>query len=147
MPRKQAPKQAADTGLRPNAYTLREAAGLCGVSRGTVRRYLDEGGRPGRFPNAFQDADGVWRIPVPDLIAAGLKPGKPTAPDSAPPVVVQADETEELRRRVAVAERETEVLRAEVERLWGLVGTLTQAALPARSSGLRGLFRRRGAES
>ena len=54
--------------LRRPRFTLREAAERTGVSQSTVRRRLDAGD----FPNAEQDAAGVWHVPVEDLLAAGL---------------------------------------------------------------------------
>jgi hypothetical protein len=49
------------------ALTLSEAAAACGVSRSTVKRKLAE------FGNAYRDGDGVWRVPIADLLGAGLK--------------------------------------------------------------------------
>ena len=51
---------------RPS-WTLSEAAALCGVSRSTVRRYREDG----RFPHAFKDTAGLWKIPTEDLLAVG----------------------------------------------------------------------------
>lgn len=146
------PEYPGGTGV---SYTLREAADITGKARGTIRRYLDEGGRPGRFPNASQDAEGVWRIPLADLIAAGLSVtarygGEAEKPETGGVSDVERlrAEAEELRQRVAVAEANAEVVRAEVERLWMLVAAqttqitnLTAAALPAKASGWR-LFRK-----
>jgi hypothetical protein len=47
--------------------TLTEAADACGVSRSTIKRRLPE------FANARQDDSGSWRVPVSDLLGAGLK--------------------------------------------------------------------------
>lgn len=53
------------------ALTLAEAADACGVGRGTIYRWLDRGA----FPNAYREQPGgIWRIPVVDLEAAGLRP-------------------------------------------------------------------------
>ena len=54
---------------RPS-WTINASADLCGVSKSTVRRYLDAG----RFPNAFKDTRGAWKIPIEDLLAVGWKP-------------------------------------------------------------------------
>ena len=54
-------------------FTLSEAAERTSASRSTLRRRLDEGA----FPNASKDDEGVWRIPVEDLLAAGLTMSKP----------------------------------------------------------------------
>jgi excisionase family DNA binding protein len=62
--------------------TLSEAAGLCGVSRSTVRRLLDRG----ELEGAVQDERGVWRVPVSALTSAGLTAADTahrTAPDTA----------------------------------------------------------------
>lgn len=57
----------------PRSFTLTEAAAVSGVSRVTLRRWLDAG----RFPSAFQQppvgkAPATWLIPAADLIAQGL---------------------------------------------------------------------------
>jgi hypothetical protein len=70
------------TGL---SLTIAEAAGLCGVSASTIRRYL----AAGRFPTAHQEPGpipgqrGLWRIPTQDLLAAGLRPRQAHRPDQA----------------------------------------------------------------
>lgn len=51
-------------------FTLAEAAILVGVSRSSVRRRLDQGA----FSNAYKTPSGIWKIPLPDLLEAGLKP-------------------------------------------------------------------------
>jgi hypothetical protein len=56
------------TGTRP-AWTLTEAVERTGASRSTLRRYRDAG----KFPHAYKDSSGVWRFPVPDLLAAGFR--------------------------------------------------------------------------
>lgn len=60
-------------------WTLTQAAEQCSVSRSTIRRYRESG----KFPNA-EKIGGQWRIPVTDLIAAGLRPGKPAPPEELP---------------------------------------------------------------
>lgn len=89
--------------------TIKEAAKACGVSDKTIRRNLD------KFPNAHRlDAPsgpqaGPWVIPVPDLIAAGYKPGTPAPPDEptkpAPPRRAGTAD-DELRKRVDTLEAE-----------------------------------------
>lgn len=61
---------------RPS-WGVQQAARECGVSPATIRRRLKDGS----LPNAAQGARGAWSIPITDLIAAGLKPGKPSPPD------------------------------------------------------------------
>lgn len=60
------------SGNRP-AWTLTEAVERTGASRSTIRRYREAG----RFPNAYKDTTGVWRFPLEDLLAVGLKPSAP----------------------------------------------------------------------
>lgn len=63
-------------------WTVAQAARECGVSPDTIRRRL----KADAFPNADRSGkQGAWRIPVEDLIAAGLTPGKPSAPAQAVP--------------------------------------------------------------
>ena len=74
-------------------FTQAEAAVQCGVSPITIRRKRESG----QFPNAHQaDSRGTWVIPMADLLAAGLNPGKPTSPDPTPtsPDPKQADAAE-----------------------------------------------------
>jgi hypothetical protein len=54
--------------------TLKEAAEACRVSLSTIQR------RQGEFANAYQDGTGTWRVPISDLLGAGLKL-RPSAPD------------------------------------------------------------------
>lgn len=88
----------------PVRLTLTQAASETGTSLSTIKRRL----RGGAFPNAGQDHGGRWLIPVTDLIAAGLRPGRPAPPDPLPDSVTQvgdlAAENAELRTRLAVAE-------------------------------------------
>lgn len=58
-------------------WTLSVAATECGVSKSTIKRRL----AAGDFPNAAKGARGAWTVPVTDLIAAGLEPGRPSPPD------------------------------------------------------------------
>ena len=68
----------SDPPERPS-LTLSEAAEACGVSRSTIRRKHEAG----EFPNAYKAGpDNAWRIPVTDLLGAGLKPGRPSPPDA-----------------------------------------------------------------
>lgn len=84
--------------------TVKEAVGATQTSESTVKRRL----RAGAFPNAVQTADGKWMIPLGDLSAAGLRPGKIAKPDPVtPPADLARDlaaENAELRQRLAVAE-------------------------------------------
>lgn len=51
-------------------FTLTEASTLVLTSRSTLRRRLDQGD----FPDAYRDSKGVWKIPLTNLLAAGLHP-------------------------------------------------------------------------
>lgn len=53
--------------------TLNAAAVACGVSRSTMRRRRESGA----FPAAYTDTDGVWQVPVGDLLAAGFTLARP----------------------------------------------------------------------
>lgn len=46
--------------------TLTEAADACGVSHSTIKRKQSE------FAHAYKDQTGTWRVPVSDLLGAGL---------------------------------------------------------------------------
>lgn len=53
------------------SLTVEQAARACRVRRIAIERWLDTG----TFPNAYRDgSDHAWRIPVPDLEDAGLRP-------------------------------------------------------------------------
>lgn len=84
--------------------TVKEAVDATQTSESTIKRRL----RAGAFPNAAQTADGKWMIPLGDLSAAGLRPGKMAKPDPVtPPADLARDlavENAELRQRLAVAE-------------------------------------------
>jgi hypothetical protein len=103
--------------------TFSEAAEACGVSRSTIKR------RRGEFPHAYQDGAGVWRVPVSDLLGAGLKlrprPAEPVTLGHDP-AVNGADQgqirtlTAELaaeRMARQVAETEVRLLTANLEDL------------------------------
>jgi predicted DNA-binding transcriptional regulator AlpA len=89
----------------PRTFTLTEAAEVTGVSRVTVRRWLDAG----RFPSAFQrppvgGAPGAWLIPAPDLTAAGLSLEGAARPRPKRAGGAGAAERPDLAERLAVAE-------------------------------------------
>jgi hypothetical protein len=70
-----------------------EAATLCAVSDDTVRRRLKQGW----FPRAKQDhgTTGRYRIPLADLVAAGMfPPAAAGAPETAPSIDEVADRTD-----------------------------------------------------
>lgn len=91
---------------RPS-WTLSEAADLCSVSRSTVRRYREAG----KFPHAFKDSGGVWKVPLEDLLAQGLSPVDPAL--SAVPEPVEdglAERVRELESALAVERARNEGL-------------------------------------
>lgn len=116
--------------LAARNVTLTEAAALTGVSRVTIRRYLDKG----LFPNAFRTEDGShrklpWRLPITDLLAAGLtiqdkKPG-PSAREVAPDL---ADLKAQLAAERAVSTERAKFIEALQEHLRDLNRTLRQLA-------------------
>ncbi|MDP9019775.1 MAG: helix-turn-helix domain-containing protein [Actinomycetota bacterium] len=107
-----------ESGPRP-ALTITEAARAADVDRRTIRRRLDAGD----LPHAYRedDGEGPWRIPIDDLLAAGLHlhaPAPPPPNDSDGPARGPVppppafSEVAEWRRRAEVAE----ALAAERER-------------------------------
>jgi hypothetical protein len=80
------------------ALSISEAAQVCGVRRRTIRRRH----QAGEFEHAFKDPDGSWRIPVNDLIAAGLRPNVVADPDEPRIVFTAASQVDRLRMEVAV---------------------------------------------
>lgn len=83
--------------------TLTEAADACGVSRSTIKRRL------GEFGHAYQDAAGSWRVPVSDLLGAGLK--------LRPRPVTEATESVTQGHDPGQNGAELDQVRAEVQRL------------------------------
>jgi hypothetical protein len=77
--------------------TLTQAAQACRMSRMAVRRYLESN----RLPNSFRAHDNSWRIPVTDLITAGLRPIRATRADE-PLVQRLATELDRLRAENAL---------------------------------------------
>lgn len=67
---------------------MREAVERTGVSRSTLRRRLDQG----RFPGAYLDQAGQWRIPLTDLLAAGLTPVQPSIQRAATDIAQSENE-------------------------------------------------------
>ena len=92
---------------RPS-WDLGEAAQRCGVSRSTVRRYREQG----RFPNAFKDSSGAWKIPLEDLLAVGWKPNAPAQPE---PVSVPPEPNKSINDKVAELEHALTIERVKRE--------------------------------
>ncbi len=64
------------------SFTISEAAAVTGTSRTTIRRLLDEGQLAGAFelPMAPGSSRRIWRVPLADLLAAGLTVTDPDGP-------------------------------------------------------------------
>jgi len=88
-------------------WTLSEAAQHCSVSRSTVRRYRETG----KFPNAVKDPERGWIVPVGDLLAAGLRPGR-SAPLSEH-AQSEDDPARDLAQRIQQLETQLTVERAQ----------------------------------
>ena len=85
-------------------FTAAEAARETGASRTTIMRKLNAN----EFPQAIKGKDG-WRIPLEDLLAAGLNPGR-TPPDHEP--VREHDQVEDVQ--VLRLSHEVELLRVQL---------------------------------
>ena len=100
----------------PRRLTIKQAVTETQSSESTIKRRL----LGGAFPDARQDTDGRWLIPVTDLVAAGLRPGKRAKPDPLPTQLIQLEnlhaENADLRSRLAVAE----AVSGERERIIGV---------------------------
>jgi hypothetical protein len=120
-----------------SAMTVTEAALAAGVNRRSLRRRLEGG----VFPNAYRDAgtqgpaSGPWRIPVGDLLDAGLTLDEPQEPDRDTRTPPERSEVERLRsaldesrRRVVEAEtlaaRRQQVIEAHERELLSLRSAL-----------------------
>lgn len=82
-------------------FSAAEAARETGVSRTTIMRKLGLG----EFPQATKDDDG-WHIPLADLLAAGLSPGRPSPP-------VRGQEQSDVQT-VAELSHQVELLRVQL---------------------------------
>jgi len=82
-------------------FSAAEAARETGVSRTTIMRKL----AAGEFEQATKDDDG-WRIPLDDLLAAGLNPGRPSPP-------VRGHDQSEVRT-VSELSHQVELLRVQL---------------------------------
>ncbi len=122
---------------RPS-LTLSEAASVCGVSRSTIRRKHEAGD----FPNAFKSGpDNAWRIPVTDLLGAGLNPGRPSPPDEvsepdervrAETVIMPRSELEGLKEQLTYERHRASVAEARLSERGETVSALKEALSEAR---------------
>lgn len=104
-----APPQVNDLGRSRPRYPMSQAAQMAGVSVSTIKRRRVAGD----FPNAVQDDNGTWLIPVEDLLAAGLHLNRPEPPQVTDPGQSQVTQgsdpgliarVSELERLLAVSE-------------------------------------------
>jgi hypothetical protein len=86
---------------------------MVSTSRSTLRRRLDQGD----FPDAYRDSKGVWKIPLTNLLAAGLHPVQGAVhelfTDIAQPVhdIAQSEQVD-LKNRVIELENALSIERA-----------------------------------
>jgi hypothetical protein len=120
-------------------FTVSEAALACQVDRRTIRRRLEASS----FPNAHKLENGRWRIPVVDLIAAGLKPNAPTAAveiigSTTVDVVAELQaQLAELQAQLADALKRAAEAEARAEECGRVIDAQT-VALRARTTGTTG---------
>lgn len=119
------------------ALSLSQAAEATGKHRNTIRNALTGD----RFPNAYRDGAGAWRIPVGDLLGAGFTLYAPTAAEVQVTSEPAGDgdvvdrlraELADLRRRVDLAEALAAERERTMERLFAML-----PALPAQASQVR----------
>lgn len=108
----------ASPGPQGHLFTLAEAAAAVGLHKDSIKRRR----AAGHFPHAVKDDAGQWVIPLADLLADGLHPHAPTAPEAvpeggAPPAEswdrVRALEAEVHELRAVLAERDRALRIAE----------------------------------
>jgi DNA-binding transcriptional MerR regulator len=93
-------------------FNISEAARATGKSIPTIHNYL----KAGKLPNAVSTPNGkskTWKIPLTDLVAAGLLDRVESEPQGARNM--EQDETQALREKVARLEAENEQLKERVQ--------------------------------
>jgi len=95
-------------------FTVSQAAEVCQVSRKTITRRYEQL----KLGGAYKDKAGQWAIPMAALLHAGLRPGRPAAPDTVPSTQVSALGQQDTATGLRVVELEAQVTeyrhRAEV---------------------------------
>jgi len=104
------PQQTTQTE-RPR-LTVGEIAKRTGRSKRTVQRHLEAG----KFPGA-EMVDGIWRIPLEEVLAAGLPLDRVQNPEPVKPRAADDSEPLTWKERALQAEARAEGLRAEIETL------------------------------
>ena len=117
------------------AWTISEVVERTGASRSTIRRYRDAG----KFPHAFKDSAGVWRVPIEDLLAAGLSVRDPARAEQVSQVSEQVQPAPEqatisLREKVNELERALAVEQARNEGLQRAAAAAEQNARDLRQA-------------
>lgn len=92
-------------------FSISDAARVCGVSRSAIRRLLDAGTLPGAYREAVEGSApnaNPWRVPIADLLAAGLVPNRPAdnpgaSVDGSEPEVVRLRHELEIERSRRIA--------------------------------------------
>lgn len=109
--------------------TVGEIAKRTGKSKRTVQRHLEAG----NFPGA-EMVDGIWRIPLEEVLAAGLPLDRVQNPEPEKPRA--ADESEPLtwKEKALQAEARAEGLRAEIETLKESIKSLKESLEDARNN-------------
>ncbi|CAM3830737.1 hypothetical protein [Smaragdicoccus niigatensis] len=79
--------KAADRSPTEATFSVTQAAEACLVSRKTIVRRLPQLEEFG----AWKDSQGQWVIPLSALLAADLRPGRPSRPEQEPPKPAAAE--------------------------------------------------------
>ncbi len=102
---------ANPSSTRPS-LTYQEVIDQCGISRSTLKRRVAAGEFPNRWQENPDDPRSPWRIPVEDLLAVDLSPGKPSGPDE-----VEEAPVDERARTRTVTEAQWDALQNELAQL------------------------------
>ncbi len=81
------PAKSAERNVNEATFSVTQAAEACLVSRKTIVRRLPQLEEFG----AWKDSQGQWVIPLSALLAADLRPGRPSRPEAEPPKAAAAE--------------------------------------------------------